>query len=333
MNNETQQLIEKALAFRLAMIKPPHNTAIRLFNGFQEGINNLVVDLYGQTLLIQDHSEDASYKNDDVPAFYRQKLPFITCVVYKNRNMQGEQKPYQILFQTEAICTQIMEHDVKYAINLLLNQDHSFYIDMRQLRHWLKTNLAGKTVLNTFAYTGSLGVAAKAGGARRVVHVDLNHRFLKVVEDSYRLNGWEAAKGELIANDFFKAIGQYKKDNQLFDCVILDPPFFSKTDSGRVDLENDYPRLINKVRPLVAHQGCIVAVNNALFASGEAFYKQLQSLCNDYMAIESIIPIAEDITGNPLLHLNQPLVNPAPFNHATKIVILRLTRKDQRPAS
>jgi 23S rRNA (cytosine1962-C5)-methyltransferase len=58
-----------------------------------------------------------------------------------------------------------------------MHGDASFYLDTRNLRGWALEHLAGKSVLNTFAYTGSLGVAAKAAGASRVVHLDLNKTF------------------------------------------------------------------------------------------------------------------------------------------------------------
>ena len=53
------------------------------------------------------------------------------------------------------------------------------------------------------------------------------------------------------------------REAPLFDCVFVDPPFFSVTEKGRVDLEQDMVRLLNKVRPLVAHNGYLVAINNA----------------------------------------------------------------------
>jgi 23S rRNA (cytosine1962-C5)-methyltransferase len=122
-----------------------------------------------------------------------------------------------------------------------------------------------------------------------------------------------------------------RADQRLFDCVILDPPFFSSTEAGTVDLLGGATRLVNKVRPLIAHQGWLVVINNALFLSGKDFIAELEALCqNPYITIEQTIPIPPDITGFPDTIVTHPPTDPAPFNHPTKIAILRFTRKDGR---
>jgi len=142
----------------------------------------------------------------------------------------------------------VVEDGVRYALALDLNRDASLYLDTRALRAWAKAKLAGKKVLNTFAYTGSLGVAAMAAPASRVVHVDRNRAFLNVAKESYALNGFSVKRADFVATDFFEALGRFKKEGALFDCAMLDPPFFSQTRAGRVDLEGEADRLLNKIR-------------------------------------------------------------------------------------
>ena len=79
-----------------------------------------------------------------------------------------------------------------------------------------------------------------------------------------------------------------KKQETLFDCVIMDPPFFSQTKAGQIDLQLESNRLIkNKVRPLVKHEGRLIVVRNALFLSGNEFIDQIETLCADgYMKID-----------------------------------------------
>src|SRR5262249_41229070 len=156
---------------------------------------------------------------------------------------------------------------VRYAIDLLSYGDAGFYLDTRELRAWAKANLGGKRVLNTFAHTGSLGVAARSADAEGT-HVDRNKPALEVARRSYPLNGWPIRRRHLVCEDFFRMTARLRKEDALFDCVLLDPPFFSATGAGRIDLEQSSANLINKVRPLVAHGGSLAIVNNALFVSG-----------------------------------------------------------------
>jgi 23S rRNA (cytosine1962-C5)-methyltransferase len=95
-----------------------------------------------------------------------------------------------------------------------------------------------------------------------------------------------------------------------------------------VDLERESQRVINKVRPLVKDGGWLVAINNALFLSGAEYVRQLQELCADgYLAVEELIPVPEDCTGYPATRVGVPPVDPAPFNHSTKIAVIKVKRK------
>ena len=87
-------------------------------------------------------------------------------------------------------------------------------------------------------------------------------------------------------------------------------------------------RLINKVRPLIRDGGYLVAINNALFLSGADYMGSLDKLCADgYLAVEMLIPVPSDMTGYPQTVVNLPPTDPAPFNHPTKIAVLRVRRR------
>ena len=225
-------------------------------------------------------------------------------------------------------ASEVSEGSLRYALDLRLHQDASFYLDTRGLRAWLKENSQGKDVLNTFAYTGSLGVASLAGGATRVIQVDRNARFLELARRSAVLNHLDLGRMKLRADDVFSELGSFKKAGTLFDLVLVDPPFFSVTEKGKVDQVAEAVRLINKLRPLVKDGGRLVAINNALFLSGADYYHSLEQLCTDgYLEIEQLIPVPEDITGFPGTIVSTPPADPAPFNHPTKIAVLRVRRK------
>lgn len=307
---------------------------MRLFSGFFEGLPELVVDIYGRTLLLHDYAPlvtagEAIWAEQlwQVQAWFLERLPWIQTVVLKQRQAGPPVQRGRVLFG-ECPDHWVRENGVRYAIDLLLNRDASLYLDTRLLRAWAKSTLAGTQVLNTFAYTGSLGVAALAGGAQRVIQLDRNRTFLNLAKTSYTLNGFCINKADFLTGDFFTQVAHLKNGGQLFDCVFVDPPFFSTSGRGTIDLLGQAGRVINKVRPLVRDQGWLVAVNNAVFLSGADYMRTLQALCEDgYLSIETLIPVPEDILGRPGSQRCLPPVDPAPFNHATKIAVLRVRRK------
>jgi 23S rRNA (cytosine1962-C5)-methyltransferase len=328
--------LKAALAARETMLDKEPDGALRLFNGFYEGEPTLAVDLYGRSLVLHNYAEPAQAGRtliEEATAYYRRRIPALRCAIMKPHNAPSAEERRGAMLFGDRPERQIREHGIWYAIELFLNQDASLYLDTRRLRAWAFQNLGGKSVLNTFAYTGSLGIAALAGGARRVVQLDRNRRFLNLAKASCALNGLPAAKNELRAGDFWEHSSRLRRAGALFDCVMVDPPYFSQSNKGTVNLAVESQRVINKVRPLVGHDGYLVAINNALFLSGAEYYQTLEGFCRDgYLSIETLIPVPEEFIGYAQTRQRPPPVDPTPFNHATKIAVLRVRRKDKRRA-
>lgn len=318
----------------MSLVDERHETAFRALNGFREGVPGLVIDIFGKTAVVNEHEAPAVESSSRIGVacdILIERLPFLSSIVLKPRWETDPVRRRGRLAYGDTVDRRIRENGVAYAVDLFLNQDASFYVDTRSLRVWLREHCEGANVLNAFAYTGSLGVAAMAGGAKRVVHLDLNRSFLSVAKTSYTLNGFPIRQKEFVSGDFFSRVNGLKRSDELFDCVIVDPPFFSQTRFGTVDLVSDCHRILNKVRPLVADGGRLVAINNALFVSGAQYIELLEQLCADgYMSIERLIDVPEDATGFPGTVADDGIVSPAPFNSPTKIAILAVKRKDGR---
>lgn len=324
--NSLQPFLDKALASRLPTIGSASEEAFRLFNGFYEGYPSLALDVYANTLLIHDYADEPNQEFiNQLVSYLREKINWLRAGVLKTRNGSTEQKNEGLIFG-EAPDTKIKEHNIWYAIDLTMNRDASFYLDTSNLRKWLIENMNGKSLLNTFAYTGSFGVAAMASGASNVIQTDKSRDFLNLAKESYKLNHFPTHPQNFIAQDFFPAISRLKTGKQLFDCVILDPPFFSSTSKGKVDLEHESIRLINKVRPLINDGGTLISINNGVYVSGSDYMKDLETICKDgYLSIRELIPVPESFIGYH--KIGKPITDPSPFNHSTKIAILDVKRK------
>ena len=322
--------LSRAVEFRKSRLKEPHDSAFRLVNGFTEHLPGLVIDIFAKTAVLHDYSADGEFERnpDPLKTFLLENLPWLKAIVLKKRNSESAAEKNGVLIHGTKPDTRIREHGIAYAVDLRMNRDNSFYADTRLLRKWLIDNMAGRSVLNTFAYTGSLGVAALGGHASEVIQTDLSDKFLALAGRSCSMNAFHYTGKNFIAGNFFPVVSRLKKEARLFDCVILDPPFFSKTVQGTVDLEYEPLSLINKVRPLVSDGGYLVVVNNSLFLSGEEFLSGLDGICDGtYLRRETILPVPDDFTGFDPDYLQAYASSPAPFNHPTKIVILRVARK------
>lgn len=319
-----KQLIPQSFRKRDLLFTDPGTTAYRLFNGFCEGCPDFSVDRYGNTAVILWMKKRNAPDKDDLSLLRDLCLNYISgirAVLFKNRYSAADEEKKGILLYGKQPEQNIREWGVSYRIDLQLNKDCGFYLDSALLRKWLLENAAGKRVLNTFAYTGSLGNAAEAGGALSVTQTDLNRNYLRAVHNTQ----------EYIFGDFFHVSASLRRSGRLFDIILLDPPFFAASGrSAKVDQAHNAAALVNKVRPLAAHHGKIITVNNALFLSGKDFLSQLESLCGDCLSIDQIIPVPESFYGFAPIDTNNLPTDPAPFNHPTKIVILDILRKDEQ---
>ena len=157
----------------------------RLFNGFYEGCPGLALDRYGSTLVILDHGIAA-----DSPVTFQELADWalssdlgIDSVLLKQRQAKDPAARNGRLLAGASLPQKITEEGIRYALDLQMNQDAGFYLDTRNLRRWLREHAEGKKVLNTFAYTGSLGVAAGMGGAVQVFQTDLDKKFLEFAKN------------------------------------------------------------------------------------------------------------------------------------------------------
>jgi 23S rRNA (cytosine1962-C5)-methyltransferase len=113
-------------------------------------------------------------------------------------------------------------------------------------------------VLNLFAYTCGFSVAAIAGGAERVVNLDMSRPALSRGRDNHRLNGHDLGRVSFLGHDLFNSWGKLRKDGP-FELIIVDPPSFQK---GSFVLTRDYAKILRRLPDLLAPGGRVLACVN-----------------------------------------------------------------------
>jgi 23S rRNA (cytosine1962-C5)-methyltransferase len=152
-------------------------------------------------------------------------------------------------------------------------------LDLRAGRRWVKQHADGQRVLNLFAYTCGLGLAAAAGGAREVWNVDFAGAPLEIGAANAELNGFSPNHFKCIHEDVYPVLRQLsglgvalrrnqrrrylKVQQRQFDLILLDPPKWAKSPFGAVDTVRDYPSLFKPAVLATAPGGRIMATNHA----------------------------------------------------------------------
>ena len=154
---------------------------------------------------------------------------------------------------------QITEDGLRYQLDLGRKQNSGLFLDMRYGRRWVRDNAAGKRVLNLFAYTCGFSVAALAGGAERVINLDMAGAALARGRDNHRLNGHDLGRVSFLPHELFKSWGRVRREGP-YDLVIIDPPSFQK---GSFALTRDYAKILRKLPELLTSGGGVLACINA----------------------------------------------------------------------
>ena len=300
MSDALVPLLAAALDARAELLPRLHaeqTDAYRLFHGSVEGHPGLTIDRYGDLLLVQCfHSPLTPEALAAVEAFYSPLLPGL-IVVYNDRSHAnsriGNPLPAEQI-DAAMMPREIHEMGVNYRIaGRHAGQDPWLFLDLRAARRRVMQEVPGKSLLNLFAYTCGVGIAAAKAGARFVVNVDFAESSISVGKENARLNDLPV-RPRFVLSDAFAAMRQYaglgqaervrgkrmppfpKLDAQSFDLVFLDPPRYAKSPFGVVDLINDYASVFKPALLCTSPGGTLICTNNVADVQRDAWLDQLQ---------------------------------------------------------
>ena len=228
--------------------------AYRVINGEGDFLPGLIVDCYGETLVLQcltagidrlkkmltyllakELRPQSIYERSDVATRSEEGLPESTGLLY------GKDVPEFI---------EIEEYGCRFRVNVKKGQKTGFYLDQRENRLSLRSLSEGKKILDCFCNTGAFSIHAAAGGAKELTLVDSSEEALSAAEDHFSLNQLEKIPHRRIRGDVFEIMRSLEPG---YDVVILDPPPFAKKKGHLASASRGYKdlnlwafRLLNK---------------------------------------------------------------------------------------
>lgn len=169
----------------------------------------------------------------------------------------------------------VVENGCRFWIQLEKTRHPGLFLDHEPLRRWLLESMNGLSVLNTFAYTGSLSVAATRGGAKHVTTLDLSKATIQWAKENSLLNEFPQDSQRFISGDVFEWLPRLKREGQKYDCLILDPPSFSHGKQGRFSTAKDLEKLHGLAMDLLTDRGYLVTSINSANVSWNKFETDL----------------------------------------------------------
>ncbi|WP_042475720.1 class I SAM-dependent rRNA methyltransferase [Bacillus ndiopicus] len=261
--------IREAVTRRVSFFEADDTTAFRVFNGEGDGIGGLTIDFFNGFYMISWYSEGIYAFNQNVYAALAEVVNARGVYEKKRFNVNGqyvEQDDY-VSGEKGEFPLIIKENGMSYAVDLNDGAMTGIFLDQRNVRKALRdTYAAGKTVLNTFSYTGAFSVAAALGGAIKTTSVDLAKRSLPKTIEQFSVNAIDYEAQDIKVMNVFDYFNYAARHQLTFDVVVLDPPSFARTKKMTFSTAKDYPKLLKDALAITAENGVIIAsTNNASF--------------------------------------------------------------------
>jgi 23S rRNA (cytosine1962-C5)-methyltransferase len=250
--------VERARALRAAFDLGRERGAHRLINGAADGLPGLAVDIYGDYAVLYVYSRGLASMGRSLAEVVRNELG-LTGVVLKLRSRESAQGPIQQEIVGAAPPESLVVHEdgIAFEVHLLSGLNVGLFTDMREHRAALGRFARGRTVLNTFSYTGALSVAAARGGARRVTSVDLAGGVHAWARANFELNALDATAHRFETSEVTAFLKKAARASETFDVIIVDPPTYSAARAGAWSMRKDYPELIVRATVLLASGGLL----------------------------------------------------------------------------
>jgi 23S rRNA (cytosine1962-C5)-methyltransferase len=249
-----------ALSLRERLFDKPF---YRLVYGDSDLLPGLVVDRFGDILVVQLASPTMERHKDDVLAALVQVLK-PSGVLFKNdsaaRDAEGLPRYVETVFGVVPEWVALEENGVKFEAPVMEGQKTGWFYDHRMNRARLAPYVKGKRVLDLFSYIGGWGVQAGAFGASEVFCVDASSFALDGVERNAALNGF-AEKMTCVEGDVFEALRELKAAEERFDVIVADPPAFIKRKKDLKNGEGAYRRLNEQAMRLLSKDGILVSAS------------------------------------------------------------------------
>ena len=261
------------------------NDIYRLVHGEGDNLPGLVIDVYGQTAVMQAHSVGMHVCRKELAKALKEVMgESLQAIYYKSETtlpfkaQLGQENGFLLGESHDDVAR---ENGLKFHIDWLKGQKTGFFVDQRDNRALVEHYARGRKVLNMFCYTGGFSVYAMRGGAELVHSVDSSAKAVELVDANMELNFPGDSRHEAFAEDAFKFMekppsvspkGEEMENGKWpYDLIILDPPAFAKHKDALHNALRGYTKLnckaFEKIQPggILFTFSCSQAVNKDQF--------------------------------------------------------------------
>jgi 23S rRNA (cytosine1962-C5)-methyltransferase len=277
----------------------------RLIHGEGDSLPGLIIDWYNGAAVVQAHSWGMHADRQDIAVALQNLFKDeVKAIYYKSQTTIGSGKNTiedEYLFGMAAQPHGVIENGNHFLIDWETGQKTGFFLDQRDNRKLLGEYAKGKSVLNTFCYSGGFSVYALTQGASLVHSVDASAKAIELTRQNIKANGFSETDHGCYAIDTF----QFLKDSQQqYDIVVIDPPAFAKHRDAKHQALKGYQRLNAAALEKVKSGGLLFTFSCSQVVDRDLFYGAVTA---------ASIQVRREV--RVLHHVRQPADHPVSIFH------------------
>ena len=265
-------------AWDLRSLLPLKDTnAFRLIHGEGDGCPGLIMDLYKDVLVFQAHTIGMHRDRDEIVEAVKNVLGKKIKAIYdKSRETlpteYAQSCTNAFVFGEVKVPYTVKENGISFSINWITGQKTGFFIDQRENRALLAQYAKGKSVLNTFCYSGGFSLYALKAGASSVISLDASAKAIDLVNANIDLNKMQALNHEAIVGE---TLPYLKANEDEFDIIVLDPPAFAKSMNAKHKALQGYQKINELALRKIKKNGLLFTYSCSQVITRDLFYNML----------------------------------------------------------
>ena len=265
-------------AWDLRALLPLEKTnAFRLIHGEGDGCPGLIMDLYKDVLVFQAHTIGMHRDRDEIVEAVKKVLGKKIKAIYdKSRETlpteYAQNCTNSFVFGEVAVPYKVQENGISFSINWITGQKTGFFIDQRENRALLAKYAKGKSVLNTFCYSGGFSLYALEAGAASVISLDASAKAIDLVNANIALNKMQDLQHEAIVGE---TLPYLKANEDEFDIIVLDPPAFAKSMNAKHKALQGYQKINELALRKIKKNGLLFTYSCSQVITRDLFYNML----------------------------------------------------------
>lgn len=275
-----------AIRYRESM--PIDATAYRLVHGEADRLPSLVVDRYGDYLVVQALSQGV---DRHLPEITRLLAELVSPAGILARNdpkvrlLEGLEQRVDVLYGSVPEVIHVREAHVSYAVDPYRGQKTGLFLDQRENRVAAAQYARGR-LLDTFSYNGGFALAL-APTCDEVIAIDISEDAVARI----RLNAEQNQLSNVTARalNVFDELRELERRGERFETIVLDPPAFAKNRAAVRKALSGYKEINLRALKLLAPGGFLITCSCSYNVSESAFADVIASAAADAHAEVTVV--------------------------------------------